>query len=64
MRKNPCMNFLDDIILPNIQQERKNFGCENKKDLMIYDVFSIKLLAKLLNVWEETISWLPKFCLK
>ena len=28
------------------------------------DVFLIKLLTKLLNVWEETISWLPKFSLK
>ena len=46
------LKFLDEIILPYIQKERKNLGRKNQKALIIFDVFRGQTTDKVLKLLE------------
>ena len=47
------INFLEEIILPYIRQEREKFGRENQKALLIFDVFCGQTTDKVLKITED-----------
>ena len=46
------LKFLDEIILPYTQKERKNLGRKNQKALIIFDVFRGQTTDKVLKLLE------------
>ena len=52
-KEEEALTFINEIVLPYVQNERGKLGCENQEALLIFDLFRGQTTDKILNVLKD-----------